>query len=70
MRQLSDGVRAILFFDARADAGLRRAWLMIGDRRGRRRPAFGFAMTRYYDRKGLHRLTPQPVPADRPAPPA
>lgn len=23
---------------------------------------FGFAMTRYYDRKGLHRLTPQPVP--------
>jgi hypothetical protein len=22
---------------------------------------FGFAMTRYYDRKGLHRMTPQPV---------
>jgi positive regulator of sigma E activity len=21
---------------------------------------FGFAMTRYYDRKGLHRMTPQP----------
>ena len=42
---------------ARADAGLTRAWIMI---------AigvvvallFGFAMTRYYDRKGLRRLAP------------
>ncbi|MFG2309761.1 YhgE/Pip domain-containing protein [Streptomyces sp. NPDC048566] len=69
MRQLSDGVRAILFFDARADAGLSRAWLMIGVG-AVAGVLFGFAMTRYYDRKGLHRLTPQPVPADRPAPPA
>ncbi|QNP74275.1 DUF3533 domain-containing protein [Streptomyces roseirectus] len=59
MRQLGDGVRAILYFDARGDAGLGRAWLMI---------AvgfvvsllFGFAMTRYYDRKGHKRYTPQP----------
>ncbi|MFE6485624.1 YhgE/Pip domain-containing protein [Streptomyces sp. NPDC057757] len=60
MRQLSDGVRAILFFDARADAGLTRAWLMIviGSALAL---LFGFAMTRYYDRRGLHRLTPQPA---------
>lgn len=59
MRQLGDGVRAILYFDARGDAGLTRAWLMI---------AvgfvvsllFGFAMTRYYDLKGHKRFTPQP----------
>ncbi|MFD4522851.1 YhgE/Pip domain-containing protein [Streptomyces sp. NPDC058470] len=60
MRQLSDGVRAILFFDARADAGLTRAWLwiVIGAALAL---LFGFAMTRYYDRKGLQRLTPQPI---------
>lgn len=59
MRQLSGGVRSILFFDARADAGLSRAWLMIAV--GMALAAvFGFAMTRYYDRKGLHRMTPQP----------
>ena len=59
MHQLSAGVRSILYFDARADAGLERAWIMI---------AvgfvvafvFGFAMTHYYDRRGLRRLTPQP----------
>ncbi|MEU9080234.1 YhgE/Pip domain-containing protein [Kitasatospora sp. NPDC004745] len=58
MRQLSDGIRAILFFDARADAGLTRAWIMIviGTVLAL---AFGFGMTRYYDRKGLHRWTPQ-----------
>ncbi|MCI3278425.1 YhgE/Pip domain-containing protein [Streptomyces cylindrosporus] len=60
MRQLSDGVRAILYFDARGDAGLYRSWLMIaiGAALGL---LFGFAMTRYYDRKGHKRLTPQPA---------
>ncbi|MFI1093844.1 YhgE/Pip domain-containing protein [Streptomyces sp. NPDC020917] len=57
MRQLSDGVRAILFFDARADAGLSRGWAMIGIGLALAL-LFGFAMTRYYDRKGLDRLTP------------
>lgn len=57
MRQLAGGVRAILYFDARADAGLTRGWIMIV-------VGFavalvvGFAMTGYYDRKGLHRYTP------------
>ncbi|PWI20074.1 ABC transporter [Streptomyces sp. Act143] len=60
MRQLSDGVRAILYFDARGDAGLSRSWLMIaiGAVVGL---LFGFAMTVYYDRKGHKRLTPQPA---------
>ncbi|MFD4546540.1 YhgE/Pip domain-containing protein [Streptomyces sp. NPDC058466] len=60
MRQLSDGVRAILYFDARIDAGLDRAWIMIAVGTAVAL-LFGFAMTRYYDRKGLHRLTPQPA---------
>ncbi|MFJ6381715.1 YhgE/Pip domain-containing protein [Kitasatospora sp. NPDC092039] len=59
MRQLSDGIRAILFFDARADAGLTRGWIMIGVG-AVLALLFGFGMTRYYDRKGLHRWTPQP----------
>ncbi|WP_062645731.1 YhgE/Pip domain-containing protein [Streptomyces maremycinicus] len=60
MRQLSDGVRAILYFDARGDAGLTRAWTMIaiGAAAGL---LFGFAMTSYYDRRGHKRLTPQPA---------
>ncbi|MEZ0094398.1 YhgE/Pip domain-containing protein [Streptacidiphilus sp. EB129] len=60
MRQLSGGVRAILYFDARADAGLGRAWIMISIGSAAAL-LFGFAMTRYYDRRGLHRLTPQPA---------
>lgn len=59
MRQLSGGVRAILYFDARGDAGLTRAWVMIAVGFAGAL-VFGFAMTRYYDRKGLRRLTPQP----------
>ncbi|MER5779145.1 DUF3533 domain-containing protein [Streptomyces sp. NPDC002039] len=60
MRQLSDGVRAILYFDARGDAGLTRSWIMIAVGTVLAL-LFGFAMTRYYDRKGLKRLTPQPA---------
>ncbi|MER7845144.1 DUF3533 domain-containing protein [Kitasatospora sp. NPDC096077] len=60
MRQLSDGIRAILFFDARSDAGLARGWTMIAVGVVLAL-AFGFGMTRYYDRKGLHRWTPQPA---------
>ncbi|GAA3007719.1 DUF3533 domain-containing protein [Kitasatospora sp. NPDC006786] len=63
MRQLSDGIRAILFFDARADAGLTRGWVMIGIGAALAL-LFGFGMTRYYDRKGLHRWTPQPSGQD------
>ncbi|MEV6976958.1 DUF3533 domain-containing protein [Kitasatospora sp. NPDC093806] len=58
MRQLTDGVRAILFFDAQADAGLARAWIWIAIGTVAAL-LFGFAMTRYYDRKGLHRAVPE-----------
>ncbi|MGW1024226.1 YhgE/Pip domain-containing protein [Streptomyces sp. NPDC002577] len=60
MRQLSDGVRAILYFNARGDAGLTRAWIMIAIG-AVIALLFGFAMTAYYDRKGHKRLTPQPA---------
>ncbi|MFH9608881.1 YhgE/Pip domain-containing protein [Streptomyces sp. NPDC017448] len=59
MRQLVSGVRAILYFDARADAGLARAWIMLAVGFVLAL-VFGFLMTRYYDRKGLHRMVPQP----------
>ncbi|TXS49964.1 DUF3533 domain-containing protein [Streptomyces sp. uw30] len=63
MRQLSDGVRAILYFDARADAGLTRGWVMIAIGVALAL-LFGFGMTLYYDRKGLHRLTARSATAD------
>ncbi|MFJ8632483.1 DUF3533 domain-containing protein [Streptomyces sp. NPDC093568] len=57
-RPVTDGVRAILYFDARADAGLTRGWTMVAIGLAVAL-LFGFAMTRYYDRKGLHRLVLQ-----------
>ena len=64
MRQLSAGVRAIVYFDARADAGLTRGWLMIGVGLALAL-LFGFGMTRFYDRRGLHRLNVNPGGATR-----
>ena len=65
MHQLADGVRSILYFDARGDAGLTHAWIMIAIGVVLAL-VFGFAMTRYYDRKGLRRLVPQPAPSATP----
>jgi YhgE/Pip-like protein len=58
LRQILSGTRAILYFDARADAGLTRAvvaaaaglvfWL-----------AAGTVLVRWYDRRGLSRADPQ-----------
>ena len=58
LRQILDGTRAILYFDARWDAGLTRAvsaaagglvlWLVAGT-----------AAVRWYDRKGLSRMNPE-----------
>ena len=58
LRQILDGTRAILYFDAQANAGLTRSvvaaaaglviWL-----------AAGTALVRWYDRKGLSRIDPQ-----------
>ncbi|WP_392966217.1 YhgE/Pip domain-containing protein [Streptomyces sp. LN245] len=67
MRQLSDGVRAILYFDARSDAGLARGWGMIAIGVALAL-FFGIAMTSYYDRKGLRRLVPGPATTVRQTP--
>ncbi|WP_369147204.1 DUF3533 domain-containing protein [Streptomyces sp. R44] len=63
-RQVVDGVRSILYFDAQVDAGLGRAWTMVGIGFAVSL-VLGLAFTRFYDRRGLHRSTPhlaQPVP--------
>ncbi|MFE7532109.1 YhgE/Pip family protein [Kitasatospora sp. NPDC057542] len=66
-RQVVDGVRSILYFDAQADAGLGRAWTMVGI-------GFavslvvGLAVTHLYDRKGLHRAAAPHPPAPELAP--
>lgn len=62
-RQVVDGVRSILYFGAQADAGLGRAWTMVGIGFAISL-ALGFAVTRFYDHKGLHR---SPEPATQPA---
>ncbi|AXE24411.1 ABC transporter [Streptomyces globosus] len=59
LRQLTGGLRSLLYFDAQADAGLARAWASMGLALAGAL-AFGFGATRLYDRRGLHRI-PQPA---------
>ncbi|WP_030669315.1 YhgE/Pip domain-containing protein [Streptomyces sp. NRRL B-1347] len=61
LRQLTGGLRAILYFGAQGDAGLTRAWASMGIALVVSL-LFGFGMTRLYDRKGLHRV-PRPAEA-------
>ncbi|MEV8020049.1 DUF3533 domain-containing protein [Streptomyces sp. NPDC086554] len=58
LRQITDAVRSILYYDAQGDAGLTRGWVMLGVGLAVA-CLFGFGMTWFYDRKGLHR-----IPAD------
>lgn len=60
MRQISGGVRAIIYFDARADAGLARAWVMLAIGLVISL-VLGFGVTHWYDRRGLHRVNPPAV---------
>jgi YhgE/Pip-like protein len=57
LRQILDGVRAILYFDASGAAGLTRGFVMTGVGL-----VFwvllGVAVTTWYDRKGLYRMQP------------
>ena len=57
MRQISGGVRAIMYFDARADAGLQRAWIMLAIGLAIAL-CLGLGITRWYDRRGYHRVHP------------
>ncbi|UUU28720.1 SNG1 family protein [Streptomyces sp. CA-210063] len=61
LRQITDGLRSILYYDAQADAGLTRGWLMMAV--GLMAAAlFGFGVTGWYDRKGLHRIPAEKKP--------
>ncbi|GAA0397484.1 YhgE/Pip family protein [Streptomyces luteireticuli] len=55
LRQITGGLRSILYYDAQADAGLTRAWVSLGIALVVA-VLFGFGITRFYDRKGLHRV--------------
>ncbi|MDX3611624.1 hypothetical protein [Streptomyces europaeiscabiei] len=54
LRQITGVARSILYDDAQGDAGLPRGWVILG-----LGPAVaclsGFGVTRFYDRKKLHR---------------
>ena len=58
LRQVLDGVRAILYFNAAGDAGLDRGLLLTGVGL-----IFwvvlGITVTRWYDRRGMHRIEPE-----------
>ncbi|MDQ1015032.1 SNG1 family protein [Streptomyces afghaniensis] len=61
LRQITGGIRSILYYDAQGDAGLTRGWVMMAV--GLALAAlFGFGMTGWYDRKGLHRVPAEPEP--------
>ncbi|MET7475961.1 DUF3533 domain-containing protein [Streptomyces sp. NPDC005648] len=61
LRQITGGIRAILYYDAQGDAGLTRGWVMMAAAL----PAaalFGFGVLSWYDRKGLHRVPAETEP--------
>lgn len=67
LRQITGGIRSILYYDAQADAGLTRGWVMMAV--GLAAAAlFGFGMTGWYDRKGLHRIPAETEPEKTAAP--
>lgn len=57
LRQILDGVRAILYFGARGDAGLTRAWTATGLGLVFW-VALGILVTTWYDRRRLYRMPP------------
>ncbi|MCX5528030.1 SNG1 family protein [Streptomyces bobili] len=67
LRQLTGGLRSILYYDAQADAGLTRAWVMMaaGLTAG---VLFGFGVTNWYDRKGLDRIPAERKPEEAAVP--
>ncbi|WP_405622971.1 SNG1 family protein [Streptomyces sp. NBC_00076] len=67
LRQITGGIRSILYYDAQAGAGLTRGWVMMAV--GLAAAAlFGFGVTGWYDRKGLHRIPAETKPEKTAAP--
>lgn len=67
LRQITGGIRSILYYDAQADAGLARGWVMMAA--GLVVAAlFGFGVTGWYDRKGLHRIPAETKPDETAVP--
>jgi YhgE/Pip-like protein len=61
LRQITGGIRSILYYDAQGDAGLTRGWVMMAA--GLVVAAlFGFGVLGWYDRKGLHRIPEETKP--------
>jgi YhgE/Pip-like protein len=67
LRQITGGLRSILYYDAQADAGLTRGWVMMAVGLGVA-VIFGFGVTGWYDRKGLHRIPVEMTPEKTAAP--
>jgi YhgE/Pip-like protein len=67
LRQITGGIRAILYYDAQADAGLTRGWVMMAVGLAAA-VLFGFGVTSWYDRKGLHRIPAEAEPGTAAAP--
>ncbi|MFF7640916.1 DUF3533 domain-containing protein [Streptomyces canus] len=55
LRQITGGVRSILYYDAQGDAGLIRGWVMMAVALAAA-ALFGSGVLGWYDRKGLHRI--------------
>jgi YhgE/Pip-like protein len=58
LRQVLDGVRSIVYFDARADAGLTQSWIVLVVELVFWL-ALGLVVTTSYDRRGLYRMQPE-----------
>ncbi|GAA2767673.1 YhgE/Pip domain-containing protein [Streptomyces paradoxus] len=61
LRQITGGIRSILYYDAQGDAGLTRGWVMMAAGLSAA-GLFGFGVLGWYDRKGLHRIPAETTP--------
>ncbi|MFE0256855.1 DUF3533 domain-containing protein [Streptomyces sp. NPDC059010] len=68
LRQITGGIRSILYYDAQGDAGLTRGWVMMAAALVAA-ALFGFGVLGWYDRKGLHRI-PVETTSEKTAAPA
>ncbi|MET8081300.1 DUF3533 domain-containing protein [Streptomyces sp. NPDC005303] len=67
LRQITGGIRSILYYDAQGDAGLTRGWVMMAAALVAA-ALFGFGVLGWYDRKGLHRVPSETTPGKSAAP--